>query len=309
MVLALPILLFVMALMINFGTAAAWKVRSLSIARHAVWGDRWPRTGTTNPRPDYWPQSAGVSFGDAGNVPILDDPRVDHLVARGPELPGGTDVDRELLDPSRGLREGTARISREFPLLAKLGEYDLNARTVLLDNKWQYQRTGLWNNRQRRTPVIYMLARAPAYLVSEYLAAVRAILRFPLRVALRVLDRDDEYIYYSRFFGWRSRPPDFHPRLQRFCSLDEDVAIERVEKLVDRIQGKVERDAEGNVVRRIPCLAEVMTGAFIGLYERAIEEGTDGIPPDLSAGQIAQLRNNVSILNLFLPIVQGRHGN
>ena len=36
--LSLPILLFVMALIVNYGTLAAWKVRDLSVARLAVWG-------------------------------------------------------------------------------------------------------------------------------------------------------------------------------------------------------------------------------------------------------------------------------
>lgn len=52
MVLSLPILLFVMALMINYGTVACWKVRALSVARNAVWSTRWPRTGHSNPRPN-----------------------------------------------------------------------------------------------------------------------------------------------------------------------------------------------------------------------------------------------------------------
>jgi len=44
MVLALPVLLMIMALIINFGTVAAWKVRGLCAARHAVWSSRWPRS-------------------------------------------------------------------------------------------------------------------------------------------------------------------------------------------------------------------------------------------------------------------------
>ena len=44
LILALPILLFIMALIINYGTVAAWKVREHSVARLAVWETRWPRT-------------------------------------------------------------------------------------------------------------------------------------------------------------------------------------------------------------------------------------------------------------------------
>ena len=49
MVLSLPILLFIMAVIINFGTLASWKVRGLSAARHAVWSSRWPRSRSTSP--------------------------------------------------------------------------------------------------------------------------------------------------------------------------------------------------------------------------------------------------------------------
>ena len=51
MVLCLPFLLFIMALMINFGTAAAWKVRTLVVARNACWATRWPRGTGDLPRP------------------------------------------------------------------------------------------------------------------------------------------------------------------------------------------------------------------------------------------------------------------
>ena len=81
-VLCLPILLLVMALMINFGTAACWKARGQVVARHALWGSRWPRTGERNPRPSFWPEPASLSSGGAGDVEALDDPRVNQPVAR-----------------------------------------------------------------------------------------------------------------------------------------------------------------------------------------------------------------------------------
>ena len=42
---ALPMLLFVLALMINYGAMSVWKVREHTAARLAVWETRWPRTG------------------------------------------------------------------------------------------------------------------------------------------------------------------------------------------------------------------------------------------------------------------------
>jgi len=298
MVLVLPFLLFIMALMINIGTIASWKVRTLSMARHAVWSTRWPRTGGSDPRPKYWPRSASNSSAGAGDIQELDDPRVDQPVARGPDL-YGTKVDEELLDPTRGLRRGSAHLKRDYPLLAKMGAYDLNAKTHLLDNCWQYQRTGLSHNRQRRIPVIYELAKAPPGLANAYVSAVVTLLNAPCWRGLQPLDNDDEFRRY------RGSSPDFHPRLQKFCSLDLELAAERVEKLIDKIRGKVERDADGKVISRTPCVAEKMAKAFIGLYKWAIFtlQGRPG-----TAGEIAQLQAKIDILEKFVQQLQSSDG-
>ncbi len=319
MVLSLPILLFVMALMVNFATVACWKVRALSMAREAVWSTRWPRTGGSNPRPGYWPPTAGVGENAAGEVPALDDPRVDRPVARGPSLPLGTTVHEELLDPTRGLRRGSASITREFPLLARLGPYDLQSRTHLLDDKWQYLRMKwpeqgyrLYSNLQRRIPVIYALAKAPPSFGMAHVNAARQILEAPFRAQLDPLDRDDEFIYYSLLFGWGGGAPDFHPRLQEFCSLDLEVARGRVEQLVDRIRGKA---AQGSA-RRIPSVAERMADRFIRLYRRVLRAfeslDTSGMTPgevaDLTA-RIGQLEAKIDVLRQFLAMLRSTDGN
>jgi len=268
LVLALPILLFVMALMINSGIITCWKIRALSMAREAVWGTRPPRTGNTNPRPGYWPASASVRTGGPRDVPELDDPRVDQPVARGP-LPAAI-VDDRLLDPTRGLRSGTADITRRYPMLGRMGSYHLKAITRLLDDKWQFWRMAkLGANRKRRVPVIYDLAKAPPTLVNAYVQAAIAVRNayfgWP---ELLPLDREPDYAYYGRLLGWGTSAPDFHPGLSRFCTLDHEAAAAKVERLVDRIQGKIERDSQGRIIRRIPDLAERMTGSFKNFYQR-----------------------------------------
>ncbi|NQU26477.1 MAG: hypothetical protein HQ567_34760 [Candidatus Nealsonbacteria bacterium] len=297
---ALPLLLFVMALMINFGTVACWKVRALSVGRNAVWSTRWPRTGNSDPRPRYWPESADVSAAGAGNVPELDDPRIDQPVARGPQLPLGTTVNADLLDPTRGLRRGEARITRDFPLLAKMGPYDLDMQTHILDDKWQYQRMGLSSNAVRRIPVIYALAKAPQGLANAYVQAVIALLNAPFRPQLTPLDNDDEFDYYRRLLGRGGGAPDFHPRLRSFSTLDMEVAMARVQDLIDRIQG---RDAGGPDGSRVPSVAEVMSRAFIGLYRSVIRhfEALMEANPRLNYhGQIGQLEAKISVLERFL---------
>ena len=298
-VLALPILLFIMALMVNFGTVACWKVRALNVARHALWSTRWPRWGATDPRPDFWPQTAGVAAGGAGHAPMIDDPRVNQPVARGPLT--GAEVNVDLLDPTRGLREGSSNLTRGFAMLRTMGTYHLNANTVMLDDRWQYPQMGLGANRQRRVPVIYALQKAPAGLVNAYVQAAVAILRAPFRDALKPLDRDDEFIFYGTLFGWGASAPNFHPRLSGFCSLDRPLADDRVNNLIDRIQGKKDP--------KIPDLAERMTRSFIGLYQRAIQAYNgqmNAVPPPppggigAMQGQINQLQQKIDTLNQFL---------
>jgi len=284
MVLSLPILLFLMGLMINFGTAASWKVRGLSVARHAACSSRWPRTIANQPRPDSWPAAASVAAGTAADASALDDPRADHAVVRGPSLPLGTRVRRELLDPARGMLAGTSRIERPHTLLKSLGNLALSSRAELLDDKWQFERTGQPVNLWRRIPALYELARAPAGYVRDYARAVAALLHDPLRSDLDPLDRDDEFIGYSRRFGWGTAATDFHPLLARFCTLDKSEAQRRVRDLIDRIQGKQ--------TPRVPSVAAVMAQGFIDLYERAmaaLRARGGGLPSGASGAVLAEI--------------------
>jgi hypothetical protein len=301
LVMALPILLMIMALMINYGVVACWKLRALTVSRHAAWSTRWPRSAAGDPRPEMWPDGAGIGTRGLDRWAALDDPRVHHRVVRGPLEPWAR-VREELLDPARGPREGSSHIERGFPMLGRMGTYRLNARDPLLDNLWQYQRTGLSSNRQRRIPVIYELAQAPASFSQAYVQAVMAILQNPSREALNPLDRDDEFIGYSTRFGWGSGAPDFHPRLRRFCSLDHELAQERVEELIDRIVGRPDDDGDGGV----PSLAERMTRAWIRLYQRVIDELhalMDAQPPP-PPGTTAAIQAEIDFLEQQIDILE-----
>ncbi|NLE40096.1 MAG: hypothetical protein GX621_18930 [Pirellulaceae bacterium] len=276
MVLCLPILLFVMALMVNFGTMASWRVRELGAARHAVWASRHPRSGAVRP-PSWWPTDATMEAGGAGRMAELDDPRVNHPVVRGP-LPMGTRVDPDRLDPTGGYRQGSAAITRDFPLLAALGPYRMEANVRLLDREWQHREMGLWSTRDRRMPVIYELPQADQGFVDAYQRAAIAVIYAPFRADLAPLDRDDEFTYYAQRFAasptfpYRGGPPDFHPRLNLTCGgscrADCDTTPEyvdqRVEQLVDQIQG--------NPDQNVQSLAYRMAGSFINLYQAVQRE-------------------------------------
>ena len=139
MVLAIPFLLMIMALMVNIGNVACWKVRALTVARHSIWGNLSPRThssgivpydqktGFADPRPDYWPaKNANAGPQDLGNSAKVTDREVPRFpVVRGlsddnPVLPVGNGksiaVNADLLNPSRGMRSGAAEMTHLYPM-------------------------------------------------------------------------------------------------------------------------------------------------------------------------------------------------
>ncbi len=144
---------------------------------------------------------------DQGTVAGMDDSRVDLPVARGP-LPQAT-VNSELLDPTRGLREGSAELTRKYPLLGKMGTYTIDAQTWLIDDKWQYQRMGMGSNLAAANSGVVRPGRGPG-VAGEFLRAVRVGDRpgaVPQPTGVR-LDNDPDFIYYGTLFGWGG-PPDF----------------------------------------------------------------------------------------------------
>lgn len=319
LILALPLFLFIMALMINFGTVAAWRVRSLAVARHAAWAARHPRNLNLAPRPDYWPSNAGLGNGGDFDAPVLDDPRVNLPVARGPIL-GTFVVNNQLLDPASGFRRGSSSIRRDFPLLASLGPYELHSRAPFLDNCWQFDQMALpryWHDPwAHRVTALYRLPTAGGNYLAAYVQAALGILRMPERPALLILDRDPEFPAYAARFGWRGGgSPDFHPGFAQTCTLDTTAVQNRVEDLLDRIGGV--RPQQGPPrVPHVPSLAERMASAYIGLYQQVINElnaQLNGVPPP-SPGQIgtiqaeiAQLQQMIDTLEAFRQSLQN-HG-
>ena len=248
--LSLPILLMVMALMVNFGTVASWKVRASSVAHDSLWGNRPLRSTGNFPRPTYWPPNAdlGVSSllpptppADQGGA--LDGPRVTLLGPAGYVIPNTGDPAADIMNPTLTLLQGTSHITRPFALLQKLGRYDLNAQTQLLDNSWDFQRMGISSNngdgsyQSFRIPLIYTLAapgmkqEAWAQAYSNVLWAIVGMIfpKYPdMTIAgpLWPLDRDVDFIYYGGVIqpNFPAAAPDFHPVLGNFACGDEAAA-------------------------------------------------------------------------------------
>ncbi len=295
MVLALPLLLMIMAVIVNIGTVAAWKVRTLVVSRHQAWSTRWPRGVHDEPRAENWPTSGNMSAGGDDDIMELDDGRLEQPVVRGP-LSNGAAVDPdmyELMTLSHGAREGHADIRRQFPLLASLGTYHLQAHCPLLDNDWRYQRLpgddfywhwGGEHNELRRIPIIYdlgLITPQTDLVESLYQSAAFRNAYFAMAGgvdwnALKPLGgmdaygnalRDDEDLFYQNHFPPYPVPPgpfgrhlgNMVPRFRRGCTLDEDTILDRVDQLIERIEGSDD-------VRGVP---ERLARAYQGLYRAA----------------------------------------
>jgi len=263
MVMALPILLMVMALMVNYGTLASWKVRGLSVARHQLWSQREGHAGSGYSATQYWPQdyqlatppavvagSGGSSVAelnaiesnDGANLPVARGPTV------GDSVPAPAQpfiVNQDLLDPARGLREGNSTAARRFPMLKQLGSYSLRSATQLFDGPWSFSALGCRDNGDFRVPHLYTVPTTvdPVYALN-YIQAVAKIYYASFQAALWPLDKDDEFIKWKSRFPLvptiRDRGYDFigmYGSLSGFCSLDETDVQNRVNSLVDRIQG------------------------------------------------------------------------
>jgi hypothetical protein len=270
---ALPLLLMITALIVVFGTAASWKIRTETVSRDAMWRARWPRQGHYFSRPANWPSDARLGVSAGAPFAQLDDGALNHPVARGP-LPAGIDVNSHLLDFSRGARRGTAQITRDPPMFGALGPYRLTVENALLEDRFQYGQMGFSRNRQRRMPRIYNLPPAPGALVQAYERAVRAFETSPHRATWRVLDQDDEFLAY---YGWA---PDFHPRMASFSSLDMGwVEERRVRPLTQQIE-------------RVP---QRMARAFLRLYQDQL----NATPPPPPAVQ-SLLQQRIDALQQYL---------
>ncbi|MGO8691286.1 MAG: hypothetical protein ACLQLG_16820 [Thermoguttaceae bacterium] len=274
MVLALPLLLMIMAVIINYGTLACWKVRGLSMARMTVWGNRWPRSNNGNPQPTYWPAPGTTAM--TGPTPLpgqVDDPRVDQEVARGPEI-GNAQVNTELLDPARGLLQSSANLTRNWPMLGKWPPYHLQATTCLLDDQWQYNTPlmGMGSNQTRRIPIIYTLPQAPASLANAYIQAIEAIVNASFQQQLATLT------YYPAF-----------PNGQ-YCDSNRADYQQPVQNLIYQIQGRTRPHVAG--------VAETMADIYITMYQNQLNAG------GLSDAQTTLIQTYLSQLRQFVTSLQ-----
>jgi hypothetical protein len=288
-VLWLPVLLFTMALMVNYGTMAAWRVRGEAAAHDAGWRTRWPRSGGGEPDPAA---SIAVVTRTENVRPMppmarLDWPALQLPVARGP-LPNGFVVN-DKLDPTQGPVAGNASVRRNYPLLSKTGSFDSGPiDDPLLHNAWTNGEMGI-PNWFRRTKVLYQLPQTNPALPQAFQAAVMDAVTIPHLDSLAVMDNDADWLEYR---GWA---PNYYPGVNHRCTLDHDEVRKReVERLVD-----VWRANQGKWrLGRISRLPRTMTQSFLGMFRSTLSQfeaelnATPPPPPD----RIAYLQMHIPIL-------------
>lgn len=300
-----PVLLMVMALMVNYGAAAAWRLRGEIVSRDAIWRTRWPRPAGDEaaPAPPVWPIGATQTVNGGPALASVDLPPLQQPVARGP-LPGGFVV-RPILDPTRGAEAGQATVSRRYPLLPRLGSFD-SGRIVnpLLDRPWTCADMGIPNS-YRRTLVLYQLPKADPSLSAAYAAAAQDMLGIPHFSALSAFVRDADWLRYQPWHGQAVR--DFHPRINpSVCDLDRmRVYRNEVQRLVDVRQGPG-RWRLGEISR----LPRTLTSAFLGMYQATkagMEAELNAMPPPPPA-RVNFLQNELQYVDQQIDLLQQFQG-
>ncbi|HZZ73397.1 MAG TPA: hypothetical protein VFE24_14175 [Pirellulales bacterium] len=287
LVLSLPVLLFVMATMIGFGTAATWKYRAQVEARNVAWRHIWPRGGEfAEYRTPEWQAPKNVGYQAGGTVAALDAEPYEMPVVRGP-LENFT-VASTLFDATKGLDEGTSEIDRDFPLLKKmLPHYQFDEAHYLFDNQWQFRQQRMGSNADHRINVLYQMPQPPQDLLQQLTTAGQTATTIHNSVAMQPLDQDAELT------SWYGRARNFYPRLRRFTSLDVDLVEQRyVQPLVQQIEG----GANGR--RNSSGVAGSLTNAFLQMYT-SMQNSLTTPPPGL--------QDKIDQLNQFKKTLQGKN--
>ena len=304
LVLVAPILLMIMALIVNFGTAACWKARCDGIARNYVWSDRDPRRADWMPVPEYWRVAqASQSMRREADLTALDDARLRLPAVRGP-LPFGTIVNGDLLNPATGFNAGRATLTRRFPMLGKLPEYRFDVENALMDKGWEYWRMGMHADVPRhepfRVPLLYQMSQPPTGNVAAYQQAAMAILNAPFARALDPLDNDPDW---RRYMGYA---PNFHPRLPYGCFFDRcSPCTTDLQYIEDLVKDNLTIRRRGG---RIPLVPKTMTRRFLSMYRQALQllqNQLNSVPPPSGAAaaalqaEMAQVQQYISQLQQF----------
>ena len=303
--LALPMLVIMMALMIDFGVVGAWKVRTQANTRYAAWRTVNARTGEYNPTPANWPPSAPLTTNAGQDLPSssqLWDSQQALLCpcVRGPQLaapnaqavvnvPGRLEMDGLVL-------EGNAQLTKPLPLLRSAlpgGQFKFNLKQDVFDNQWQFYALGIGWNTDIRADVWWDIEHSDLAMLNGDVNTLKQALdqnlqqlqSNPQAKELYPLDNDDEF---TRFAGWQ--PPDFYPRLNRLCEADPKVVYTTAVSRLD----KNGRPNPNSLLSRIDALPCSMSKSFTSMYKNWICQLEQCGFPDGSIDPLRQRYNDLS---------------
>jgi hypothetical protein len=173
MVLVMPILMMLMAMLIVFGFASSWKMRTETVARDVAWRARWHRFANNGVLAPEWPANAGMAVSTGRPLQVFGgDPVVHDPVVAGPL--GVLPVNDYVLDFSRSVLNGIADIDRAPSVFPTLTRFDFSVNHEVLDDRFQNWQMGI-SNYARRVPMIYETGLEQILDAADYRAALEAL--------------------------------------------------------------------------------------------------------------------------------------
>jgi hypothetical protein len=305
LVLSLPLMLCVMALMINFGNAATWKIRASTSARLAVWRARPLWAAGSDPKPsNWWPASATMNVFSASRIPEVDtvwnQPNIAQAWIKGPVFSSGGGYlmvrDKRVNEMSEGISNGDSRLAINYPFMPALGMMSLRADHNLPQTLWQYHTMGYGLNTSRRAKGWWNIEDSADWSAEKrrYLTADETMKTNPLREYLRPLDREPE-LFPSR---WGTYPFDFYPRAPIIC-IDDPSFVKLQLTLPGGLYDQI-RGTNGQ-----PGVSRKMASTYLKRYIRELLywEPPPPSPPPMEIpppGRVADLKLWISQLKDFL---------
>lgn len=305
LVMALPLMLCVMALMINFGNAATWKIRAATSARLVSWRSRPLWDVPNDPKPtNMWPSSASLSNGSGSRVTSVDSVWNQPLIAqgwiKGPVFTAQNGYlairDKRVNEMSEGIGKGNASVSLTYPFMPGMGNMSLRADHTLAQTLWQYHSMGYSRNTQRRARGWWNLEDSPDWMTEKirFMEADRDIVSNPDRDRLTPLDREPD-LFPSR---WGSYQFDFYPRAPVLC-------VDDVNEVRSNLQspGGLLEQIPGN--RRVQGVVKTMASTYLRRYQVELNywDPPPPSPPPMEVpppGRIAELKLWINQLEALL---------
>lgn len=247
LVLALPLMLCVMALMVNFGNAASWKVRTATGARLAAWRARPLWGATDDPKPsNLWPTSATIAALGTSRIPQVDtawnQPAIVQGWIKGPVFMAQNGYivvrDKRFNEMSEGIGKGDGNVSMKYPFMPGLGNMSLHGDHTLAQTVWQFHSMGYGLNTQRRAKGWWNLEDNPDWASQRqrFLDGDEKMRTNPRRELLKPLDREPD-LFPSR---WGTYQFDFYPKAPVICVNDPSIVLTNISAeggLLDQIRG------------------------------------------------------------------------